>query len=349
MSPFAAAAHQVARGDRLLGRRRIRGALAAYRRAVALGLDPGEGVERRWVSAMLLGRFAEAWAESDRVIAERRRSGAGCLDRPEHLRWVWDGTPLAGRRVLVRCYHGLGDTLQFIRFVAPLRRLARQVAVECQPALLPLLAPLGGIDAIGPPGSQAAGAEVEIELMELPHALRATLDRLPPVPPALAAAGIAARSPRAPGAALRVGLAWAGGDWDARRSLPPRCLAALAGLPGVAFHSLQRGPAARLPAGLPAPAFRNPGDDSMAVLDTVRLMRRLDLVISIDSMVAHLAGSLMLPVWTLLHRDADWRWLAGRRDSPWYPTMRLYRQRRPGDWAPVLDAVRRDLAALAAR
>jgi hypothetical protein len=347
MPPSAAAARHEARGDRLLERRRIQGAHAAYRRALALGLEPAGGVERRWLAAMLLGRFEAAWAESDAVLAERRRSGASCADRPQHLRWVWDGTPLAGRRVLVRCYHGLGDSLQFVRFLPPLRRIASRVALECQPALLPLLARLDGIDAIGPPGSQGA-AEVEIELMELPHALRATLAGIPPVPPALAAAEAAAHRPRGPAAPLRVGLAWAGGDWDPRRSLPAACLAALAGLAGVELHSLQRGPAASLPPGVSAPAFANPGDDSLAVLDTVRLMRRLDLVITIDSMVAHLAGSLMLPVWTLLHHAADWRWLVGRDDSPWYPTMRLYRQSRPGDWDPVLDAVRRDLAAAAA-
>jgi hypothetical protein len=182
--------------------------------------------------------------------------------------------------------------------------------------------------------------------MELPHALRTTLGAIPPVAPELAALGATSRRRRS-GAPLRVGLAWAGGDWDRRRSLPPACLGALAGLPGIACYSLQRGPAAAAP-GLPPLAFRNPADASMDVTDTVRLMRRLDLVISIDSMVAHLAGSLMRPVWTVLHSAPDWRWLSGRVDSPWYPTMRLYRQRTAGDWVPVLDALRRDLADAAA-
>jgi hypothetical protein len=305
--------------------------------------DSAAGVEQRWRAAMQGGRFAEAWRESDQVIADRRRRGASCAGWPEHLRWVWDGTPLAGRRVLVRCYHGLGDSLQFIRYAAPLKRIARRVAVECQPALLPLFSRLACLDAIGGPGSLSGGHEVEIELMELPHALRTTLATIPPIAPELAALGRTARRRRS-GEPLRVGLAWAGGDWDRRRSLPPACLGALADLPGIAFYSLQRGPAAELPAGLPVPAFRNPADRSMEMIETVRLMRRLDLVISIDSMVAHLAGSLRRPAWTLLHSDPDWRWLMGRADSPWYPTMRLYRQPAAGDWVPVVDAVRRDLA-----
>ncbi|MDB4947745.1 MAG: repeat-containing protein [Gemmatimonadetes bacterium] len=288
---------------------------------------------------MRRGDFAAAWAVSDRLI--RERAGAPAEHLPRHQQWVWDGRPLAGKRVLVRCYHGLGDTLQFIRYARPLHTTAAEVVVWAQPALLPLLATVEGIDRLLPlhDGPPDVDHDADVEVMELAHVFRTTVETIPADVPYLHAKP--ARIER--DGRLHVGIVWRAGDWDERRSIPAALLEPLADLPDVRLHVLQRGPAlARMPRGV---GIESGSDDVMAAAG---VMRALDLVVTVDSMPAHLAGALGVPVWTLLHADADWRWMEGRGDSPWYPTMRLFRQPAPGDWPSVIARVRRELRALAA-
>lgn len=316
----------------------------------APALDADALAEHRWVSAMRAGDFARAWRVSDAVLAAR--SGQDCSDRPPHLRWLWDGTRLNGRGVLVRCWHGLGDTIQFIRFAPMLRRLARGVTVAAQPALMPLLASAAGIDALLPlHAARPARCDAEIESMEVPYALRTMLATLPAAVPYLAVppARIAAARRIVSGYehCLKVGLAWAAGDWDGRRTVPLRLLAGLNRVPGIALFNLQRGPALASLGGRAAPTFVHRGK-SLQVLETAALMSHLDLIVTVDTMVAHLAGALARPVWTLLHFGADWRWLLDREDSPWYPTMRLFRQPAPGEWVPVIDRLTGELARIGA-
>jgi len=292
---------------------------------------------------MLRGRFEEAWTISDDVLTQRRPHDADRPDMPPHLRFVWDGTPLEGKSVLVRCYHGLGDTIQFIRCAPMLKRIAHSVAVQAQPELLPLLKTMRGIDTLVPLDWSSPDPEHEaaIELMEIPHALRLAIAHLPgpipylrpPAPPTIQ------RDDR-----LRVGVAWAAGDWDPQRSMPLRALDPLAVIPGVAWFSLQRGGAeSELNRGA-GPRVENPHDRSLDISLTAQLIAGLDLVISVDTMVAHLSGAMGKRTWLLLHNDADWRWLTERDDSPWYPTMRLFRQTAQGDWtepvARVADRLR---------
>jgi hypothetical protein len=284
---------------------------------------------------MRRGEFGAAWRVSDAVL--RARGGASCAHLPRHEQWVWDGRPLAGKRVRVRCYHGLGDTLQFVRFARALR--AREVTLWAQPELIPLLGTADGVDHLLPlhDGAPEGEYDAEVEVMELAHAVRCAPDALGPVPYLHAEPAPLPRDGR-----LNVGVVWRAGGWDERRSVPAALLAPLARVPGVALHLLQRGPAlAEAPPGL----GRDAGSDD--VLHAARTMRALDLVVSVDSMPAHLAGALGVPVWTLLHAQPDWRWMDGRDDSPWYPTMRLFRQARPGEWAPVVARVAAELAALA--
>jgi hypothetical protein len=264
-------------------------------------------------------------------------------ERPRHLQRVWDGTPLAGRRVLVHCYHGLGDTLQFARFLPRAAALAAELAVWAQPPLIPLLGTLPGRVRLLPlhDGAPEVERDVDVEIMELAHVFRTELATLPAEVPYLHVAP----APRlAPADALAVGIVWAAGDWDTRRSVPPELLRPLSVIPNVRLFLLQRGDAlARRPAGLGEPVG---SDDALAA---ARTMRALDLVIAVDSMPAHLAGALGVPVWTLLHADPDWRWMERRDDSPWYPSMRLFRQPRPGAWEPVVARVAGELRALAGR
>jgi hypothetical protein len=254
---------------------------------------------------------------------------------------VWDGTPLEGRRVLIRCYHGLGDTLQFIRYAPLVRRVAAEVTVWAQPALIPLLRTAEGIDRLLPLHDGACEAEydVDVEVMELAHVFRSTVDTLPAEVPYLHPD----RATIERDGRLHVGIVWRSGDWDDRRSIPFPLVAPLAEIPGVVLHVLQRGAGREDADGF---GIDSGSDD---VTECARVMRALDLVVTVDSMPAHLAGALGVPVWTLLHADADWRWMEGREDSPWYPTMRLLRQRAAGEWAPVIARVAARLREMAER
>ena len=298
-----------------------------FRLGTMAGEDADAAALERWLSYMMAGEFEWAWQESDRVLNARRANGGTCLHLPEHQRWLWDGTPLAGRDVLVRCYHGLGDTVQFARFLPQLRAVCRSVSILPQTELQGLI-----------PSLQEGSPDLEVELMEVPHALRVTLNTLPRKVPYLHVPG----EPVPRGEGFQVGLAWASGAWRPERSVPLELFQFLDRIPGLVLTGLQRGPATlHLPPG--SPVFHHAEWRNTSVVETARTIRSLDLVITTDTLVAHLAGALGIPVWTLLHWDADWRWMDGREDSPWYPTMRLFRQPSPGDWPSVLQRVRREL------
>jgi hypothetical protein len=303
--------------------------------------NTGDEVAALWMAAMRRGAWAEAWRQTDRIELPRRvRQAHGQFVRePQHLRW--DGTPLAGRSVLVRCEHGLGDTLQFIRFVPQLCKVAREVTVLVQPHLLALLegAPDLGTVINGWTDEPAPAHDVEIEVMELAYAFRAELHTLAPPYPHLAqrVAGTLDFAWPTDGK-LRVGLAWAASEWDRTRSIPLGLLRPLFELEDVHFFTLQQGDAAHDAehSALPIqPLSRHTGSIEAAAA----AMLQLDVVICVDNMVAHLAGTLGRPTWLLLKHEADWRWMEARSDSPWYPSMRLFRQPSPGDWQSVLGMV----------
>lgn len=275
---------------------------------------------------MRRGDFAAAWAINDAVLASRDPATRDEPGLPYHQRWVWDGRPFAGRHVLVRCYHGLGDTLQFARYLPALQRVATSLTVEVQPELLPLLRSLPGPDrwVAFDPAAPLPPMECDLEIMELAHALR-----LPPaaITPPYVFVAPAFCPPRT------IGLCWQAGGWDADRSLPFEMLAAVGGSSVV---SLQLGASPK--------GVLNPEGCSNDIVGTAALIAGTELVITVDTMVAHLAGALGHPTWLLLKHDADWRWMDGRTDSPWYPSMRIYRQRGEGDWAGVVAEVAADLS-----
>ena len=285
---------------------------------------------------MRRGDFAAAWRVSDEIIAARP-PGERCWHLPRHEQWVWDGRPLAGRAVLVRCYHGLGDTIQFARFLPMLASIARETIVWAQPPLLGLLARLPRVGRLLPlhDGTPAVDYHVDIEIMELAHALRVDAGCLPACVPYFDVPA-AAR----PSGSFAVGVLAQAGDWDPRRSLPADLLARLAQSGDVSLFNLQLEP----------PLAGMPDLSTPDLVDLAARVRALDLVITPDTMLAHLAGALGVNTWTLLHADADWRWMGpGRTDSPWYPSMRLFRQPQPGDWPAVFVQVERHLAHLVRR
>jgi hypothetical protein len=295
-----------------------------------------EDLGARWLRHMRRGDFDAAWTVSDEVMGAR--PPGSCAHLPRHQQYVWDGRPLAGKRVLIRCYHGLGDTIQFIRFAPAVKAVATEVIVWAQPQLLPLLETMDGIDRLEPlhDGVPDVAYDVDVEVMELAHVLRCTLATLPAAVPYLHAAPAESFDD----GLFHVGLVCEVGAWDKLRTIPLELFGVLADLPGVRIHLLHG--ASQAVRGVHVAS----GTDT--IMGTAQLMRALDLVISVDSMPAHLAGALGVPVWTLLRKEADWRWMEDRADSPWYPTMRLFRQKRPGEWQPVITRVITALSRLGA-
>jgi hypothetical protein len=307
-----------------------------------------EDVGAAWLAAMQRGDWAQAWRQTDRIELPRRvaQRTPGFVRQPGQL--VWDGTPFEGRSVLVRCEHGLGDTLQFIRFVPLINKVAREVHLLVQPQLLALLSGAPGLGRVRnawtdePPPPH----DVEIEVMELAYALRADIARIPP-PYAHLRHGWPAGTPLpiARGRGLRVGLLWAASDWDTSRSVPLRSMSPLLHAMNATFFSLQHGEHAgdlRL-AGLPIVELST---RTGAIEAAAAAMLQMDLIITVDGMPAHLAASLGRPTWLLLKHDADWRWMRDRTDSPWYPAMRLFRQPQPGNWHGAITAAAAALSAL---
>jgi hypothetical protein len=292
-------------------------------------------VNTSWMDAMRRGDFAAAWEISDALL--RTKS----VQDQEHLpRWfqsIWDGSSLVGKRVLVRCYHGLGDTIQFIRYAPLLKQVAAEVIVWTQPSLIPLLRNARGIDQLLPlnDGTPEVEYDVDLELGELPYVFRTTMANIPAGVPYLFVQPALLPS----NGQLRVGLIWESGDWNRSRSVPFSEIKRLAHVPGVEWHILQREP---FRAGWDSELGAISGGDNP--LDDARVIRALDLVISVDTMTAHLAGAVGQNVWTLLPFNADWRWLQNRSDSPWYPTMRLFRQKNEGSWTEVIDEVISELS-----
>lgn len=288
-----------------------------------------------WKEAMRRGDFAAAWKISDALLPATRTQNHRVV--PRNSQSIWDGTPVTGKRVLLRCYHGLGDTIQFIRYAALLKQVAAKVIVWVQPSLIPLLSSAEGIDQLLPlhDGRPEVEYDVDVELNELPYLFRTSLENIPAdvpylhVDPAL----LPPTHER-----IRAGLIWQSGDWDATRSIAFALLRPLLNVCGVEWHILQRH------------AHQAGWNDDFGVLsggdnplDDARIMRALDLVISVDTMTAHLAGALGQHTWTLLPFNADWRWMKDRTDSPWYPTMRLFRQKREGNWQEVIEDAAREL------
>lgn len=297
------------------------------------------------MAAMRRGDFAGAWNICDSILDQRCRTRVDCSRWPRHLQYVWDGSALDGKRILVRCYHGLGDTIQFVRLMPLIRQRAAQVTLWTQSSLLRVLRGVRGVDRLMPlhDGAPPATFDGDIEIMEVMHAVRIEVGQIPAQVPYIYV------SPTTTGAGrirlgdgyLNVGLVWNAGDWNAQRSIPAHMLAPLRQVPDIRWHSLQYPHE--------EPPFETTDLACRDLLAMAMRMRQLNLVITVDTMTAHLAGALGLPVWLLLHDDPDWRWMRARNDSPWYPTMRLFRQQRSGDWNSVVDEVTSALPQATAR
>jgi len=269
---------------------------------------------------------------------------------------VWAGEPLEGASILLHAEQGFGDTIQFARYAPLVAERGGRVILEVHPLLVRLLATLAPDVRVVARAETPPRTDHHCPLMSLPRAFGTTLATIPAAVPYLRPAEEDAERWRrrldgAPG--LRVGLVWAGNPRhrnDRNRSLPVRHLAPLLAVPGVRFFSLQTGDArATLPSLPGGAAVEDVMGEVRDFADTAALLVNLDLVIAVDTAVVHLAGALGVPCWALLAYAPDWRWLLDRADSPWYPSLRLFRQSRPGDWGTVTATTAAVLRAVAAR
>jgi tetratricopeptide (TPR) repeat protein len=344
-------------GNSLRDLGQLEDAIAAHRRAIALKPDLAAAHHNLGMELLLAGRLREGFEEYRWRL--RIPDWGEAPARPDIP--AWDGEDLTGKTILVQHEQGFGDSLQFIRYVRPLARMAGRVMVLAQPPLAGLFASIGAVDILTEPPGADVRADYRVWMMCLPRLLETDAQTVPAEVPYLAAspAKVARWAGRLGPASdrLRVGLVWAGASRkhdpkanaiDRRRSLTLESLAPLAEVPGVEFVSLQMGEPAeqarQARAGLRLIDLTAEIGDFE---DTAALIGHLDLVISVDTSVAHLAGALGKPVWMLNRFDTCWRWLREGETSAWYPSLRQFRQPAPGDWTPVIAAVREALARLA--
>jgi hypothetical protein len=339
------------RGVALAAMNRHAEAIAAYTRALELKPDYHRARYNRALSRLVTGDFAEGWADH-----EARWHGSDVSIRERVFAAPrWSGREdLRGKAILLHSEQGLGDGIQFSRYARLVHERGARVVLEAYPPLKGLLAQLPYVDEAVALGGALPAFDYHAPLVSLPLAFETRLASIPPQAPAIEAPPAyldkwralvgEARGPRA-------GLAWSGSTTlrnDHNRSI---ALARFAGIRAVpaAFFAVQKeireGDRAPL-AG--SPPVRQFGDELVDFRDTAALVSLMDVVITVDTSIAHLAGAMGKPVWILLPFSPDWRWLLGRDDSPWYPSARLFRQPAPGDWDSVLERVRGELEALAA-
>lgn len=323
-------------------------ALASYDRAVSITPDFAEAQFNKSRLKLLLGDYAEGWSLYEwRWRVPKNQVYFKSFQQPL---WLGDG-PISGKTILLHAEQGFGDVIQFVRYAPKVEALGARVLLGAHPALIPLLQSLPCAVTLGTRVEAFPAFDLHCPLGSLPLAFKTELDSIPADIPYLAAEpprraqwqqrlGVRHRP--------RIGLAWSGSPHhanDRNRSLSLDRLAPLLGL-DFEFHSLQKEIRAGDRAALAAFGVVACHEGALRdFADTAALIAELDLVIAVDTAVAHLAGALGKPVWVLLPYSPDYRWLTGRRDSPWYPTARLFRQDRVGDWAGVIEAVRAELQA----
>ncbi len=318
--------------QRRLGR--LDGAIASYRRAIQLAPNYPEAHKNLGHALLLKGDLVNGFAEY-----EWRWQQKGWAPRP-FTQPLWDGSPLVGQTILLHAEQGMGDTIQFIRYARLVKERGGRVVVECPRSLIRLLQTHPDVDQLIPQDSPLPAFDVHAPLLSLPHILGTTLETIPAAVPYLHPPE---RLELEDTNHFKVGIVWSGNP-DHRNNHLRSCqlehFRVLQDIPGIRFYSLQKGPAAtdlQTVTGLPLQDWSERLQD---FADTAAAIAQLDLVITVDTAVAHVAGALGRPVWLLLHHSPDWRWMLDRADTPWYPTMRLFRQAQLGDWQGVFEQVK---------
>jgi Flp pilus assembly protein TadD len=331
---------QINLGDALREAGRIDEAVAVYEELLQVEPSLAEAHFGLGFSLLLRGDMARGWEGYESRWRLKAHAPPRQFPQP-----VWQGGEVNGLRLFVHSEQGAGDCIQFARYLPELTRLGAKVILECPASLVKLFGTLHGVEQIIAKGDPLPAFDRSCALMSLPRCFKTTIDSIPGSVPYLRSPGRTPELPLIAGAkpeVLKIGLVWAGNaaqENDRHRSIPVELLQPLLAGAGATFYSLQiKSKSASGPQTVEsqlvdlAPLIHD-------YADTAALVSQLDLVISVDTSVAHLAGALGCPVWVLLPYAPDWRWLLGRTDSPWYPTMRLFRQPQPGDWAAVVREV----------
>jgi tetratricopeptide (TPR) repeat protein len=338
------------RGNVLAALQRHAEALASYDQALAIAPESAKAHWNRALTLLRIGDFDQGWKEYEwrwKVNA----SWVRVHDFPQHLLWLGDRL-IDGKTIVIHAEQGFGDTIQFVRYVPMVAALGAKVILEVQPQLKLLLSGVQGVNKIIGKGEELPPFDCHCPLLSLPLALKIQLKTIPAVTPYLSAAEerMAAWTSRLPKSDRpRIGVVWAGNPefvTDRMRSIGLAPLAPLFSLPGFQFVSIQKD----LRAGDQEILRNHPdvihlGDKLADFGDTAAIMSLLDLIISSDTAPVHLAGALGRPVWILLDQHSDWRWMLNRDDNPWYPTARLFRQPKLGDWASVVGQVAAELSS----
>ena len=324
-------------------------ATACLLRAIGLKHDHADGHLALAQILLAMGDFPSGWREYE----WRNLTEAGKQTLPSITSAVWNGMRLPTGRLLVVGDQGYGDTVQFARYIPMAAERCQELIFGCSEELAPLLRDLPGVAQYSYRWTDVPGHAAHIRLSSLPYLFNTVPETIPARTPYLKAppertAAWRARLPAS--GAMRIGLAWTGRPThpnDRRRSVPLAALAPFAAAGNATFVSLQK----PMPPGDLGTMALFPGmtDLSSALTDfgeTAAMIENLDLVITVDTSIGHLAGALGKPVWILVPKAADWRWMLERSDSPWYPSVRLFRQPRAGDWAQPIAEVTRALAAL---
>ena len=329
--------------------RRFDEAHAHYEHAIELKPDYADAHWNQSLLWLLQGDFERGWP-----AYEWRWRCPRTMPRPSFIEPVWDGSSLEGRTILLYSEQGLGDMLHFVRYAPIVKGFGGRVIVQCQRSLLPLFASCPGIDQLVAQGEPPSKFDVQAALMSLPLILGTRGDNIPADVPYLVGDPVLVehwRRQLAPLRGFKVGIAWQGNTrhpWDRHRSAALAHFEPLARVSGVQLISLQKG-AASPAGGFEVVSFGNLLDEkSGPFMDTAAMMVNLDLVVAVDTSIGHLAGALGVPTWLALNYSADWRWLLDRSDTPWYPTMRLFRQQQPGDWPGVFREMANALDPLVA-
>jgi Flp pilus assembly protein TadD len=325
---------------------RMTEAIACLRQCIMLTPNDPDAHWNLAVALLLTGEWNEGWNEFEWRL---RRPESPGRSYPQPL---WAGQPLAGKTLLLSWEQGFGDMVQFFRYVAVAKQFGGRVIVDVQPPLVNLLRAQRVADEVYATGDPLPAFDYHAALMSVPRIVKTTLQTVPCDAPYLRADAARSRfwaDRLQRDSTKKIGIAWAGRPEhrnDRRRSIPPDLLKPLSAAANATFITVQPRPAhVPPPSGLPVWDL---GIELGDFADTAALISQLDLIISVDTSVAHIAGALGKPTWLLLPFSPDWRWLMRREDTPWYPTMRLFRQRKLGDWVEavgrVLNELRKDLS-----
>ncbi len=339
IEPDYAAAHNNL-GAALKDQGRLDDAVACCREALRIEPDYAEAHFNLGMFHLLMGRFDDGWSEY-----KWRWRVKGDATRPREYREpLWNGGDLAGQKIYLYAEQGIGDTIQFVRYLPLIAERGGQVIFESPAPLFRLLRDIDGATTVIPRGEPSGAFDCHAALLDLPRILHTTLETIPASIPYLRVnpdLKKAWATRLGPSQDFRIGIVWAGSPLqvdDHNRSMDVSLFEPLTQIPGVSIYSLQimrNGEATKIL----GEGLTDLAPDVIEFTETAAAIVNLDLVVSVDTAVVHLAGALGRPVWTLLPFSHDWRWLLGRDDSPWYPTMRLFRQEKHGDWKGVIGRV----------